>query len=321
MTWAGAKSTHRNGLFWAGWVLLVGVGVASPAEAAPPTTPGNAVAPAGAGSATAAAAGASAAAGAEGQTKKKALTKSQEAAVEAELLKKLPSLAPIGDPHRVEQLWTLARQLTDRHAYCHAAERLRQIEKITGGTIVQNRGFAGQAFFMCARTRLSQGFVAEAADNLQRSIDIVGQRPEHRDMLFKLAIVRAKDGINRADIDTVRRSMAQAEKLGRDTGPGASNRVSEWALPILHATANEIAGWSRDLLAAGNRKMADQASKLALQYFPDDQIADGVRRDLILGGVVLPTVVIVAAVLLTIGLLWRLRRWLKLRRVAAQDDV
>ena len=247
------------------------------------------------------------------------LSTGEEEAIEAELRQSLPTLAPLGNPERLKQLWELARKLTMRRAYCRATQQLEAIEAMTGA-ITENRSSAAQAFYMCARTRLAQGFVAEAAAALQRSMNIVGERPEHRDLLFKLAVVRAKESMNQGDIVALERNLDEARQFGAELGPGGGNRLASWARPILYETAGEVAGWSRDLLEVGDRKLAERAASLALEYDATNRIASGVQREIIMRTGVLPAVLAAVGMLLLAAMVWRVVRSQQVKRAAAMED-
>lgn len=244
--------------------------------------------------------------------------------VEQELVAEIP-LAPIGDPKRIEQLWHLAGRLTKRRAYCRAAKYLTDIEILKGATLGENKSAAAQTFYMCARTRLTQGDVAAAAQHLARSTEIVGERPEHRDLRFKLALVRAKAAMKTDDIAAIREGLEEARKLGIDMGPGSGERLATWAVPVINDAVSQISAWSHELLRQEKRELADQASKLAIEYNPRDKIAHQVQRDLILGSGLITYAGIVLGGILLIGMLWRFLRWTKMRKVVAgldfDDDV
>ncbi len=258
--------------------------------------------------------------GAEAEVAGAELTTDDEAAIEAKVRGGLPDLAPIDDPRRIAQLWDLAWKLTRKHAYCRATSHLEAIEEIQGA-ITDNQAAAAQAFYMCARVRLFQGFVSAAATKLQRSIAIVGERPEHHDLLFKLAIVRAKKAIDRADPDAIERSLDEATKLGVEMGPGGGDRLADWAVPIIHETATEVAIWSQDLMQAGNRPLADRVSKLALKFRAKDRIANSVRREIVLYTFVLPVVGTVIGVFALAAVFWSIRSRMKIRQAMIDAEL
>ena len=243
---------------------------------------------------------------------------SQEERIEAEVMAKIPSLAPIGDPARIEQLWQLARKLSDRRAYCRAAKHLTDIESLSGGPFTENHNLVAQTYYSCAKTRLTQGFTAEAADKLQRSIALVGERPRHRDLLFKLAIIRTKESVNRGDIAAVGRNMAEARRLGVDAGPGAGDRLADWALPIMHETSTIIATWGKELVDAGNFSLAKEAAEIAVLYHANDRIAESVLRAVFMQQTMLPIGAAATLAVVLLVIVWRVRRWYKFRKVTAE---
>ncbi|MBI3179653.1 MAG: hypothetical protein HYZ27_08315 [Deltaproteobacteria bacterium] len=244
------------------------------------------------------------------------LSDAQEEAIEAEIRKEL-TLAPIGDPRYLDQLWELARQLTMRRAYCRAAKHLEAVEA-TAGNIADNRAFAAQAFFQCARTRLGQGFVAEADDALQRSMNIAGARPEHRDLLFKLAVVRAKEAVDKGDLDGAESNLEEARRLGVDEGPGAGGRMADWAIPLINEAANKLAGWSHDLLEADNRELAARAAAVTLRFDPNNRTALAVQRDILFRAKLLPLAGSVLAAVVVAAVIFRLVRR---RQLGHADDL
>lgn len=219
----------------------------------------------------------------------------------------------------LEERWELAGALTQRRAYCWATSILQRIEA-QAGAIAHNRASAAQAFYMCAKTRLGQGDTAQAHALLARSIKLVGQRLEHQDLLFKLALVRAKEAMHNEDLAAVRENLEEAKRHGADTGPGASGRLAPWAVPIFHDAVRELAGWSHELLARDKRQLAQQASSLALAYNPQDKIAQQVQRDLVLGGELVTALGWALGALLLALLGWRLARAHKLKKVAEGID-
>ncbi|MFC1610895.1 hypothetical protein ACFL6C_08045 [Myxococcota bacterium] len=242
------------------------------------------------------------------------LTSEEEDAVEQEL-------THIEDPQHIERLFELARKLSQKRAFCRATKHLEAIEKMAGA-ITDNRAFAAQSFYLCARTRLSQGLVAESAMMLQRAINIVPERPEYRDLLFKLAVVRAKDAIDRADIDAVEDNLEEARKLGIALGPGGGgDRLADWAIPIMNETANEVAVWSQGLLDAKNRPLADRASNLALRFHPHNKIANSVRRDMFMFGAALPVFLAALGLLIVAAVIWNLVRRYRVKSLANDLEV
>ena len=245
------------------------------------------------------------------------LSEAESEAAEAEVMRQLPQLAPEGSASRTGQLRALADQLTARRAYCRAAAYLDELRAL--GEVDQSRSAAAQVYYQCARTRLHQGDPDEAAARLAVSIEIVGERPEHRELQFKLALVRAKRAMDSADLEAVREGLRHARALGVDMGPGANDRLADWALPVLHDAATQVARWSLELLEQDRRDLADQASRLALEFHPRETIALQVQRQLAVGGG-LPLILGGGlGVLLVGGFLWRLWRWRQLRRVAAGE--
>lgn len=252
-------------------------------------------------------------------TKADAVSDEEGEAIEKAVMAEIPDLAPADDPKRIEQLWTLAKRLTTKRAYCRAVKYLDEIEALAGEAIADNRSAAAQSFFMCARTRLGQDDVAGAREALARARALAPNRPEYRDLDFKLALVRAKAAMETEDIAAMREGLAEARQLGVDMGPGRGDRLADWAIPVMHDAIGEIAAWSYELLQQDKNELADEASKLCIEFNPRDKIARQVQRELALTGALVPAIAAAIAGVLLLGFGWRLWRYLKLRRTALTE--
>ncbi len=240
-------------------------------------------------------------------------------AIEKELMAEMPELAPIGDPKRVEQLWTFARRLLAKRAYCRAVKYLQDIETMTGEAISDNQSASAQAFFMCARTRFGQGDVEESEKMLARAEGLVRDRPEYRDLKFKLALIHAKQQMETEDIEAMRHYLTEAQRLGVDMGPGRADKLAGWAIPVLQNAISEISAWSHELLKDETKHgLADEASKLCIEFNPRDKIARQVQRELGLTKAVAPVGIGIGALILAI-IGWQLFRRFKMRRTANDE--
>ncbi|MCK5691094.1 hypothetical protein KAI87_17555, partial [Myxococcota bacterium] len=251
------------------------------------------------------------------------LSEAQEEAIEKELLEALPSLAPLGDPKYVRQLWKISRGLVQRRAYCLATKKIAKIDELVG-PISDEKAFAGQAYFMCAKMRLSQGFVAEAASKLQNAIAIFGERPEYQDLLFKLALIRAKNAVDRADTGAISEGLEEAQRLSLQMVPGRDGGPPRWTRPLMKEAVSKVSGWSRDLLDAKNSEMAGKVATMVLEVAPEERIADRVKRDIAFQQDIIPAITSVVGGLFFMIFLWSSYRRFKIYRagkaVMLDDD-
>ncbi|OGQ92131.1 MAG: hypothetical protein A2289_05050 [Deltaproteobacteria bacterium RIFOXYA12_FULL_58_15] len=239
------------------------------------------------------------------------LSNQQEAAIAQEAISELDLQAIVtDDPANVDRLWALIKRLAQKRAYCRATEHLETIKELSG-LVTDNRAFAAQAIFMCAQSRFRQGEMQESAAMLQRAIAIVPDRPEYRDLQFKLALVRSKEAIKQEDLATVEQGLTEAMDLGKALGPGGGDRLAEWAIPLIHEAANDVAGWSQRLLDAKDLEKADAVSQVALRFHPHNRIANGVGRDLLMMRI-LPIVLAGIGLFVAAAIAWA---WVRKQRV------
>jgi tetratricopeptide (TPR) repeat protein len=205
-------------------------------------------------------------------------------------------------PEYIPFLWERARSFHGKGWYLKACADFDSIKQV-GGDLAREQAIVGRTYLACAQQAADQHDSSTALEQLAKARTFIGEVPEMARVGGTLARHQSATALGKGDIDEATRAFDEALKQE----PDATDAIK---------FSTDLAHLARTAYQRDDMQRARQAVAASLRYFPENRLAQDVRRGIWLRDNMTYLILVSVLALLAVVALYVI--WRRMR--AARDE-